>query len=132
MSIQFKSLFTLQILHDYYNRHNNKCPDFNIVAADDCTERMKNMQVLHRNYGNKLLTVIAAEKLTETEPPPAVHYIPFLPFGTAFVLRYYIVLKNAHFSGFTSVGHNPFQKKRLYFSNLTKNKIGSTCALSGA
>ncbi len=131
MSIQFKSLFTLQILHDYYNRHNNKCPDFDIVAADDCAERMKNMQVLHRNFGNKLLTVIAAEKLTETGLPPVVHYIPFLPFGNSFVLRYYMVLKNAHFGGFTAVGHNLFQKKRLYFSNLTKNKIGSTCALSG-
>ncbi len=131
MSIQFKSLFTVQILHDYYNKHTNKCPDFDIIPADDCIEHMKNMQVLYRNYGNKLLAVITSEKLTETGPPPVVHYTPFLPFGNPFVLRYYLVLTNAHFASFTTVGHNPFQKKRLYFNNLTKNKAGTTCALSG-
>jgi hypothetical protein len=78
MSVQFQSLFTIQVLHDYYNKHDNKCIDFDIVPAEDCSLMMKNMQVLHKNYNNKLLTVINASKEINDTPPPDFKLTPFL------------------------------------------------------
>src|SRR6187549_1994068 len=117
MSIQFQSLFTIQVLHDYYTRHENKCADFDIVPAEDGFLLMKNMQVLHKNYNNKLLTVINAIKEVNDTPPPDFKLLPFLDFTDGLVLRFYLVLKNTHFSNFTSIGLQA-DKKRLYFSNL--------------
>lgn len=130
MSIQFQSLFTVQLLHDYYDKHNNKCPDFTIVPAPDCDLLMKNMQVLYKNYGNKLLTVINASKEVNDTPPPAFKFAPFISFNAETVFRYYIKLNNAHFSNYTAIALNHAAKKRLYLSNLSKNKEGSTLSLS--
>ncbi len=130
MSIQFQSLFTVQLLHDYYDRHNIKCPDFSIVPAADCDVLMKNMQVLYKNYGNKLLTVVNASKEVNDTPPPGFKYAPFISFNTVTVFRYYIKLNNAHFSNYTSVALDHAAKKCFYFSNLSKNKEGSVLSLS--
>ena len=132
MSVQFQSLFTVQMLHDYYDRHQNKCMDFDIVPAEDCALQMKNMQVLHKNYNNKLLTVINASKEINDTPPPDFKLIPFLNFNDGLVFRYYLVLKNPHFANFTSITLKQGERKRLYFNNLSKNKVGSTMALTNA
>jgi hypothetical protein len=130
MSVQFQSLFTIQLLHDYYSKHDNKCPDFDIVPAEDCSLLMKNMQVLHKNYNNKLLTVINAAKEDNDTPPPAFKLTPFLNFNKELVFRFYLILKNLHFSNFTAIALKQSDKKRLYFSNVSKNKVGSTLGLS--
>ena len=130
MIVQFQSLFTIQVLHDYYNKHDNKCTDFDIVPAEDCSLMMKNMQVLHKNYNNKLLTVINAGKEINDTPPPDFKLTPFLDFKKEIVFRWYLTLKNSHFSNFTAVALQQSEKKRFYFSNLSKNKVGSTLSLS--
>jgi len=132
MSVQFQSLFTIQVLHDYYTRHDSKCNDFDIIPSADCALLMKNMQVLHRNHNNKLLTVINASKEVNDIPPPAFKLSPFLNFGKEMVFRFYMVLKNPHFSNFTAIALQQSNKKRLYLSNLSKNKVGTTLALSDA
>ena len=132
MSVQFQSLFTMQVLHDYYNKHDNKCTDFDIVPAEDCCLMMKNMKVLHKNYNNKLLTVINASKEINDTPPPDFKLIPFLDFKKEVAFRWYLILKNPHFSNFTAVAIKPSEKKRFYFSNISKNKVGSTLSLSNA
>jgi hypothetical protein len=130
MSLQFQPLFTIQLLHDYYSKHDNKCPDFDIVPADDCSLLMRNMQVLHKNDNNKLLTVINASKEANDTPPPAFKFTPFLNFNDELVFRFYVVLKNTHFSNFTAIALKQADRKRLYFTNLSNNKVGSTLALS--
>lgn len=130
MSILFQSLFTVKLLNDYYDKHEKKCLDFNIIPSEDCSQLMKNMQVLHKNYSNKLLTVINASKEINDIPPPEFKLTPFLDFEKEMVLRFYLVLNNPHFSNFTAIALNPSQKKRIYFSNLSKNKAGSTLSLS--
>ena len=130
MSVQFQSLFTIQVLHDYYTKHENKCADFDIVAAEDCALLMKNMQVLNKNYNNKLLTVINASKEINDTPPPDFKLTPFLNFGKEMVFRFYLTLKNSHFSNFTAIAVKQGERKRFYFSNLSKNKVGSVLSLS--
>ncbi|CAN5773432.1 hypothetical protein BH11BAC3_BH11BAC3_32640 [soil metagenome] len=130
MSVQFQSLFTIQVLHDYYNKHDNKCADFDIVPAPDCALLTKNMQVLHKNYNNKLLTVINADKEVNDTPPPDFRLTPFLNFSKELVFRWYMILKNPYFSNFTSIALNQGARKRLYFSNLSNNKVGSTLSLT--
>ncbi len=130
MSVQFQSLFTIQVLHDYYDRHQNKCADFEIVPTESCALLMKNMQVLYKNYNNKLLTVINAGKEVNDTPPPDFKLKPFLEFTDGLVFRYYLLLNNAHFSNFTSIALKQSDRKRFYFSNLSKNKVGSTLSLS--
>jgi hypothetical protein len=130
MSVQFQSLFSIQVLHDYYTRHDSKCSDFDIIPSEDCALLMKNMQVLHKNYNNKLLTVINASKELNDIPPPAFKLTPFLDFRKEMVFRFYLVLKNPHFSNFTAIALNQSWKKRLYLSNLSKNKSGTILSLS--
>jgi hypothetical protein len=132
MSLQFQSLFTIQLLHDYYDKHDNRCNDFDIVPAEDCALQMKNMRMLHKNYNNKLLTVINAAKEANSTPPPDFNLVPFINFNKEVVLRFYLLLKNPYFSNFTALALNQGQRKRLYLSNLSKNKVGSNLSLSAA
>ncbi|GAB2835201.1 hypothetical protein [Ferruginibacter profundus] len=132
MSVQFQSLFTIQLLHDYYNRHENKCTDFDIVPSEDCAMQMKNMQLLHKNYNNKLLTVINAVKELNDTPPPDFKLRPFINFKEGLTLRFYLQLKHPHFSNFTSIALKQSERKRFYFSNLSKNKAGAVLSLSNA
>ena len=130
MSVQFQSLFSLQLLHDYYTKHENRCTDFDIVASEDTALLMKNMHMLYKNYNNKLLIVINASKEINDIPPPAFKLTPFLAFGKEMVFRFYLSLKNPHFSNFSSIALKQSEKKRFYFSNLSKNKMGSIFSLS--
>jgi hypothetical protein len=132
MSLQFQSLFTIQVLHDYYTKHDSRCADFDIVPAEDCALHMKNMRMLHKNYNNKLLTVINAAKEPNSTPPPASVLLPFIDFNKEVLLRFYLVLKNPYFSNFTALALKQSEKKRLFFSNLSKNKVGSSLSLSAA
>lgn len=132
MSIQFQSLFTIQLTHDYYDRHEKKCLDFDILPSEDCALLMRNMRILYKNYNNRLLTVIEAIKDANNTPPPAFTLSPFLNFNNGMVFRYYLLLKNPYFSNFTAIALPVSARKRLYFSNLSKNASASTLALSNA
>ncbi len=131
MSVEFQSLFTVRVLHDYYNMHDKRCNDFDIEPAEDCLLLMKNLQILHKNVGNRLLTVAYANKLSNGTPPPEFILKPFIDFKEGIVFRYYLKLKNPHFSNFTAVAVSLAERKRLYFSNLSKNLAGSVLSLSG-
>ncbi len=122
MASQFHSLFTLQVLHDYYNQHGLKCPDFDIVPTEDCVALMKNMQVLHKHFGNKLVTLVNASSDAK----------PFLDFTDGLTLRFYLRLNHPYFNNFTSVSIQAAAQKRFYFSNLSKHKVGTTLSLSNA
>lgn len=130
MSIQFQSLFTIQVLHDYYSNHEKRCADFDIVPTADCALEMKNLQMLHKNYNNKLLTVVNAEREINDTPPPDFKLFPFPGFVNNTVFRYYLLQKNVYFSNFTAMALKLGERKRFYFSNLSKNKAGSTLSLS--
>ena len=130
MSIQFQSLFTIQMLHDYYSNHEKRCADFDIVPTEDCALLMKNIQMLHKNYNNKLLTVSNAEKEPNDMPPPDFKLLPFPGFAKDTVFRYYLQPKNPFFLNFTAMSLKVSEKKRFYFSNLSKNKAGSILSLS--
>src|SRR5215216_4280529 len=122
MSIQFQSLFTIQIMHDYYDRHANRCEDFDIVPSEDCSSLMKNMVLLYKNHNNKLLTVINATKEANNAPPPDFKFSPFLDLRNELVLRYYMIARNPNFSNFTAIATGQSGRRGFYFSNLSKNK----------
>src|SRR5215211_755250 len=130
MSIQFQSLFTIQVLHDYYDRHQNRCNDFDIVPTADCQQLMKNLQILHKNYNHRLLTVVNASKEVNDTPPPAFKLSPFIGFHPNMVLRFYLIPKNPHFGAITAAFQNFSQRRRLYFSNLSNNKSDTVLSLS--
>jgi hypothetical protein len=132
MSIQFQSLFTMQIKHDYYDLHDRRCNDFSIEPTSDCEMLMKNLRMLYKNYYNRFLTVITCTKEVNETPPPTFHLSPFIDVSNGLVLRYYLKLKNLNFSNFTSIALPLSDRKRFYFSNLSKNKIGTTLSLSNA
>jgi|GEM_PF-6063783 len=126
--IQFQPLFTIQLIHDYYTKHEKRCTDFDIVPTDECASLMKKMQILYKNHNNKFFTVVNANKTINEEPPPNFKITPFLNFPNDFVLRYYLVLKNPHFLNFTSIALPPSGK--CYFSNISKNNTIGNLALS--
>ncbi|MFT3681161.1 MAG: hypothetical protein QM791_12865 [Ferruginibacter sp.] len=129
MGIQFQSLFTLQVLHDYYSMHDNRCPDFSIIPSSDTMQQMTNQRMLHKNYSNKLFVVCGAEKIDNSNPPPASRQVPFVKLPAEMILRFYLVLNNKSFNNFTAVTPQE-QRKVFYFSNLSKNKSGTVLSLS--
>ena len=130
MGSKFQPLFTVQALHDYYNRHNNQCNDFDIVPSEDCKKLMKNLKILYKNFGNKLLTLIQAVEEANATPPPDFNLKPFISFHPRMVFRFYMVCKNMHFANLTALSLDYAERKRFYFSNLSKNNVGSVLALS--
>jgi hypothetical protein len=132
MAIQFETLFSIKVLHDFYDRHESQCADFRIVPAPDCENLMKNARMLFRNSRHQLQTLISAEKKANTPPTPGFQTKPFIPMGKELVFRFYMLLYNPHFSKFTATGMNMSARKRYCFSNLSNNANGSTLSLSKA
>jgi len=130
MGLQFQSLFTIQLLHDYYSKHAGRCVDFEMVPAEDCSRLMKNMRILHKDFGSRFFTVVEATKLVNENPPPVFNLFPFSDFDNGIVFRYYLLLKNLYFSNFTAISLQMSERKRFYFSNLSKNKTGDVLSLS--
>jgi len=130
MSIQFQSLFTIQLLHDFYDKHELRCSDFNIVPSADCAELIKNQQILHKNHNNRLLTVVYASKEENDTPPPEFKFSPFLDFRNGMVFRFYMFLNNPNFDSITALAMNMSQRKRCYFSNVSKNASVAPLSLS--
>jgi hypothetical protein len=124
MSISYKILFAIDIEHEYYTT--KKCTDFSIVPSPETALLMKNLQLLSKTVGNKLIVLCRANDNTV----PADANKPFVPIGDDAKFVFYIQLENPAFSVYTNIDNDAFKTKRFYFSNIFETKAASVLFLS--
>jgi hypothetical protein len=117
MLTKYSILFTVELQHDYYT--GKLCKDFQIVPTPDCDAMFRNMQLLYKNAGNKLI-VLASNDGGK----------PFINIDPTAVFRFYLLLQNPYFLNFTNADWKQREGKRYVFDNLTGNQTGSNLFLT--
>jgi hypothetical protein len=117
MKSLYKVLFTIELLHDYYN--GAACHDLEVVASSKTVEVLKNGNMLCRQFGNRLVVLIKAHDTGK----PVVDLA-----SEKFV--FYVKLKDRRFMTVTNVDQLRFHTHRFYFSNLTDNNSAGVLNLS--
>src|SRR6478672_6541525 len=56
MDLNYSTLFTIELLHEYFL--NRKCKDVQIVQANDCADTARRMNIQFRQIDNRLLAFI--------------------------------------------------------------------------
>ncbi len=118
MSLKYKILFTVELLHDYYT--DGVCNDFTIVPSEETATLLKGQAMLTKSLNNLLIVLV---KINDGGQP-------FIPLDVNKKLSFYLQLQNPDFNNFTNLSYKPSQTRRYYFSNLNKTKIGDTLFLN--
>jgi hypothetical protein len=124
MSVSYKILFAADIEHEYYA--DKKCTDFSIVPSAETAMMMKNMQLLCKTVGNKLIVLCRVNDNTV----PADANKPLVQISSDAKFVFYMQLENPVFSVYTNIDNDAFKTKRYYFSNLFETKPASALYLS--
>ncbi len=114
MSMRYKILFSVAVLHDYYT--SNFCEDFEIIPSPATALLFKDLGLLWRSLGHKLI-VLAKTDIDDK---------PFITISNAAKFSFYLKLNNPHFNNFTNLSNQPGYTKKYYFSNSNQTKIGTT------
>ena len=122
MNLVFKYLFTVELFHHYYS--DGRCPDFEIVPAEDCKQLMRDSHLIYRFINNKLFVGI------EIDPADVNEELPAIPLKDGIVFRFYLKLKNPSFLNFTNLPSSQSRGQCYYFSNLSGNKQSKNLFLS--
>ncbi len=126
MTITYKILFSVDILNDYYENH--LCSDFSIIPSPETALLLKNLQLVYKNIGNRLI-ILAKLKRNEN---PAEDGKPFISIDPEAKFVFYLGLKTPEFATFTNINLVGMQTERLYFTNLNQNKHLSFSHLSAS
>jgi hypothetical protein len=119
MKLNYKIIFTINLLHDYYA--DGKSRDFTIAASPETEELLRSMGMLARSTDHGLV-IMAREGDT-----PGTCFIPIKKNAN---LCFYMKLKPGQFVNYTNIEWNPVSGQRFYFSNRTNNKRGTILNLS--
>ena len=61
MDLNYSTLFTIELLHEYFL--NRKCKDVQIVQANDCADTARRMNIQFRQIDNRLLAFIRENEI---------------------------------------------------------------------
>ena len=56
MDLSYSTLFTIELLHEYFL--NRKCKDIQIVPANDCIDTVRRMNIQFRKMDNRFVAFI--------------------------------------------------------------------------
>jgi hypothetical protein len=120
MRLNYKTLFKIELLHDYYA--DGKCNDFTLLPSSDCEELLRAQGMIIQQATGNSLTVMTREGFT-----PGTCFIPV---NKSSIFRFYMKLKPGRFINYTNIEWNPVTGKRFYFNNRANNKRGTVLNLS--
>lgn len=118
MTVRYRILFSIELLHDYYS--NLKCTDLVLVPSADTKKRLQAGQMLCKTVGNLLVVLIKVND----EDKPNVGLSADLKLG------FYIDIISSSFINKSNISLEELRDKRIYLSNLSQNKSGATLYLS--
>lgn len=118
MNLKYKTLFSIEVLHDYYS--DKRCQDFEILPTAATALVLKGQGMLSKTIGNKLMVLLRVDETAK----------PLIDFGIAGKLSFFMKLRNPRFNNFTNLDYLPSEPKKYYFSNANQSKVGTTLYLS--
>jgi hypothetical protein len=120
MNVRYRILFNIEVLHDYYN--NLRCTDLTFRPSADTADRLRAGQMLYKTLGNRLIVLV---KVSDDDKP-------YITPDEFLKLRFFIELQHHNFVTISSLNQDYLRNRRLYFTNLAENKIGTTLYLSSS
>ncbi len=123
MKTTYRILFTVEMLHDYYN--NLQCTDFDIIPSDATIRLMKNRQMMFKNVGNKLIVMVKVK----TDAPDIDK--PFIDLNPDDKFLFYLQLNNTKASIISNFDVDKLRSgRRYYFTNLYENDLDDGLSLT--
>lgn len=110
MSVKYKILFSVDILHEYYA--GLKCTDFEMVPSPETAWLMKRHQMVHKVTGNKLVVLIKVDADDK----------PFSALDPQDKLVFYKRLNSPLFMQVSNVDEAIFTGQRFYYTNINENE----------
>src|SRR5258708_4239428 len=117
MLISYKTLFSIELLHEYFNK--DVFSDCTILPTNDTRQYFTGDNLLQRFFTNRFYVLIKDNNGK-----------PFSPIAPDRVYRFYIHCDNANFFNYTNLDQRIGKGNFLYFSNLVNNKVGTDLNLT--
>jgi hypothetical protein len=120
IDVNFKLLFTLQILHKYYFA-DQVCNDFSITSAAATNTVASRHRLITRQYNNQLY--VGTQFINTQPPPPPNQDSPLVPIEQGLQMTFYMWLNNPLFFNYTNLPSSYDTTKIYYFTNRNNNNI---------
>ena len=120
IDVNFKLLFTLQILHKYYFA-DQVCNDFSITSAAATNTVASGHRLVVRQYNNQLY--VGTQFVNTQPPPPPNQDTPLVPIEQGLQMTFYMWLNNPVFFNYTNLPSSYDTSKIYYFTNRNNNNI---------
>src|SRR4051812_22475102 len=117
MTLSYKILFSVQLLHEYFNKE--IFTDCTIIPAAETGQGFQGNNLLMRFIKDQLYILIKEEG---NKPDP--------PLDAANVFRFYLVCTNHDLFNYSNIDPALSKGRLLYLSNLADNKVGSDLNLT--
>lgn len=118
MSLRYKILFSVAIMHDYYS--DKFCQDIDLIPSAATAAVLKGHGMVWKQAGHKLIVLTRVDDTGK----------PFVKLSAAAKLSFYLRINNPHFYNFTNLSYHPAEPFRYYFSNGNQTKIDTTLYLN--
>lgn len=118
MSVKYKILFSVDILHEYYT--GLKCTDFDMVPSEETALLMKRHQMVYKVTANKLVVLIKVDAADK----------PFAALGSNDKLVFYKRLNSPLFMQVSNIDEAVFAGQRFYYTNINENEQDDVLYLS--
>ncbi|WP_183576352.1 hypothetical protein HDF18_21065 [Mucilaginibacter sp. X5P1] len=120
IDVNFKLLFTLQILHKYYFA-DQVCNDFSITSSSPTNTVASGHRLVIRQYNNQLY--VGTQFINIQPPPPPNQDAPLVPIEQGMQMTFYMWLNNPLFFNYTNLPSSYDTSKIYYFTNRNNNNI---------
>ena len=117
IDVNFKLLFTLQILHKYYLT-DQVCNDFSITSATATNTVASGHRLVVRQYNNQLY--VGTQFVNTQPPPPPNQDLPLVPIEQGLQMTFYMWLNNPLFFNYTNLPSS-YDTSKIYYFKVEKN-----------
>jgi len=127
MDLNYSTLFTIELLHEYFL--NRKCKDVQIVQANDCADTARRMNIQFRQIDNRLLAFIRENNNHEPYLNSSDNK-SYRKYYQKTIFRFYLKIDDPTFYNYSNLNLFYGLNRKFYFSNLAKNKQSGNLYLS--
>ena len=118
MSLRYKVVFSVAILHEYYT--NKFCEDLAVIPSAATAAVLKGHGMVWKQAGHKLIVLTRVDDAGK----------PYVKLSPSVKLSFYLRINNPYFNNYTNLSYHPAEPLRYYFSNGNQVKIGTDLYLN--
>jgi hypothetical protein len=118
MNINYETVFTVEVLNDYFA--SLQCTALDVIPTDDTYSLLKGQQMLCKTIGNKFIVINKIDSNGK----------PFIALDKTAKLRFVVAINDPDFINYTNVNYHPLTPAKYYFTNLNQTKSGPVLYLN--